>query len=102
MTAPGLQGAPVFTVEGITKRYASNVLSGVSLSLRPGEVLALTGENGAGKSTMSKIVAGLVSATEGTMHLAGQSYAPKSRGRAHGDAGAQPGLHPDGGREPAD
>ena len=82
MTAPGLQGAPIFTVEGITKRYASNVLSGVSLSLRPGEVLALTGENGAGKSTMSKIVAGLVDATEGTMHLAGRSFAPKNRREA--------------------
>lgn len=79
MTAPGLQANPIFTVEGVTKRYASNVLSGVSLSLRPGEVLALTGENGAGKSTMSKIVAGLVPATEGTMTLAGQAFAPKSR-----------------------
>ncbi|BDT73181.1 ribose import ATP-binding protein RbsA [Comamonadaceae bacterium OS-4] len=88
MTAPGLQGAPIFTVEGITKRYASNVLSGVSLSLRPGEVLALTGENGAGKSTMSKIVAGLVDATEGTMHLAGRSFAPKNRREAE-DAGVR-------------
>lgn len=79
MTAPGLQATPIFTVEGLTKRYASNVLSGVSLSLRPGEVLALTGENGAGKSTMSKIVAGLVTATEGKMTLAGQAFTPKSR-----------------------
>lgn len=79
MTVPSRSVPPLFAVTGITKRYASNVLSGVSLSLRPGEVLALTGENGAGKSTMSKIVAGLVAPTEGTMTLAGQAFAPKNR-----------------------
>lgn len=73
---------PLFVVNGITKRYASNVLEGINMSLRAGEVLALTGENGAGKSTMSKIVAGLVSATEGQMTLGNQRYEPKNRREA--------------------
>lgn len=82
MTAPATPRTPIFTVEGLSKRYASPVLRGVSLRLHPGEVLALTGENGAGKSTLSKIVAGLVPPSEGTMTLAGHSFAPKHRREA--------------------
>ena len=80
MTTRDSRSSPLFTVDGITKRYAANnVLSGIHLTLRPGEVLALTGENGAGKSTMSKIVAGLVAPTEGGMTLGGQPFAPATR-----------------------
>ncbi len=46
--------------EGITKHYGGiDALKGVSLEIRPGEVVALMGENGAGKSTMAKIIAGV-------------------------------------------
>jgi ribose transport system ATP-binding protein len=71
--------APVLTVAGVGKTYVEPVLADVSLGLAAGEVLALTGENGAGKSTLSKIIGGLVDPTAGTMTLAGQAYAPKSR-----------------------
>ena len=49
--------------EGMTKRYgAVSVLDNVSVTLEPGRVHALMGENGAGKSTFIKLIAGVVSA----------------------------------------
>jgi ATP-binding cassette subfamily B protein len=42
-------------------------VDGVSLVLRRGEVVALVGENGSGKSTVAKLIAGLFQPTEGTM-----------------------------------
>jgi branched-chain amino acid transport system ATP-binding protein len=52
----------------------AQVLFGVSLALAPGEVLALVGRNGAGKSTTLKAIMGLVPAT-GTVRLGGQDVA---------------------------
>ncbi|MBB6309272.1 ABC transporter ATP-binding protein [Xanthobacter tagetidis] len=52
----------------------AQVLFGVSLALAPGEVLALVGRNGAGKSTTLKAIMGLVPAT-GTVRLGGQDIA---------------------------
>ncbi len=84
--APG--GAPHTTVprlsvRGIGKSYEGNVvLSGINLDLYPGEVMALLGENGAGKSTFSSILAGLVRPSEGTMSWEGQPYSPDSPGEA--------------------
>jgi len=52
MSTPNLSLAvapPVLTVHGIGKTYAGPVLADISLDLYAGEVLALTGENGAGK-----------------------------------------------------
>lgn len=47
------------------------VLFDVNLELHPGEVHALIGENGAGKSTMMKIMSGYLQPTEGTLQLDG-------------------------------
>ena len=48
-----------FDIEGLTKSYGSHVvLSGVSLNLKGGEILALMGENGAGKSTFLNVLSG--------------------------------------------
>jgi len=48
------------------------VLDGVSLSLMPGEIVALIGANGVGKTTLLRTVSGLVSATAGTVTLHGE------------------------------
>ncbi len=58
----------VLQVEGIRKHYGGiDALKNVSLDVRPGEVMALMGENGAGKSTMAKIIAGVEQPDEGTI-----------------------------------
>ena len=48
-------------LRGIAKNFgAIRALDGVDLDLDPGQVLGLMGDNGAGKSTMVKIMAGVV------------------------------------------
>jgi ABC-type sugar transport system ATPase subunit len=66
----------VFSVE---KRYGPvHAVKDISFSLRPGEVLALCGENGAGKSTVFKVLAGEVQPDSGRLTLAGKPFAPAS------------------------
>ncbi len=53
-------------------------LSGVRLDLFRGEIHALMGENGAGKSTMIKVVTGVVARDGGTIHFDGREIHPRS------------------------
>ena len=63
----------ILEVEGLTAGYGpAQVLFGVSLSLAPGEVLALLGRNGAGKSTTLKAIIGLVPPRGGRVGVAGR------------------------------
>jgi len=48
------------------------VLKGISLHVRPGEVVTLIGGNGAGKSTTLKAISGLVPVWRGQVHFAGE------------------------------
>ncbi|WP_322014675.1 sugar ABC transporter ATP-binding protein [Paraburkholderia sp. J12] len=68
---------PILTAHAITKRFGATIaLSRLDFSIREGEVVALMGANGAGKSTFVKIVSGVHAHDEGTMTLAGAPYAP--------------------------
>jgi simple sugar transport system ATP-binding protein len=59
---------------GISKQYpAVRANDGVSLRVKPGEIHAVLGENGAGKSTMMKIIYGAVQPDEGEIRWNGQA-----------------------------
>ena len=65
-------GGPVAVLDGVTKRYgAVTALDGVSLALRPGEIVALLGPNGAGKSTAVRLLLGLTAPESGTARIFG-------------------------------
>jgi ribose transport system ATP-binding protein len=54
-----MAGAPLLQMQGIAKSFNGvPALAGASLEVRAGEVMALVGQNGAGKSTMIKILTG--------------------------------------------
>lgn len=66
------QAEPVLVAEGLEKSFFGvQVLRGVGLTLRPGEVHGLVGENGAGKSTFMKILAGVYDRDAGSITLGG-------------------------------
>lgn len=62
----------MITLDGLTKRYgARTVLDALTLSVGPGEVVAIVGPNGAGKSTALRIVAGIIHPDAGTARIDG-------------------------------
>ncbi|MFD6170982.1 sugar ABC transporter ATP-binding protein [Streptomyces coeruleorubidus] len=70
-------------VRGVSKRFgATQALDRIDFDVRPGEVVALLGENGAGKSTIGNIIAGTFPSDTGRMTWQGRSYEPKSPGDA--------------------
>ncbi len=80
-TAQGavLRTEPLLVASDLTKRYGPvRALDGASFTCMPGEVLALVGENGAGKSTVSRILAGATAATSGDVTLSGEPFAVAS------------------------
>ena len=59
---------------GVSKKFGdAQALDGVSFELRPGRIHALVGENGAGKSTALKILAGLESPSSGSLAVDGET-----------------------------
>ena len=72
MSAPGHSAASLIAVEDLHTYYGkSHILHGVSLNVRPGEVVGLMGRNGVGKSTTLKTIMGLVRARQGRVLLNG-------------------------------
>jgi branched-chain amino acid transport system ATP-binding protein len=60
----------VLRLTGITAGYGTKtVISGVSLALEPGQILAFLGHNGAGKTTTLRTVMGLLQPREGTVFV---------------------------------
>lgn len=67
------QKQPIVAIKGLVKDFPGvRALSGVDLEVYPGEVHALIGENGAGKSTVIKILMGIYSKTAGEIYVEGE------------------------------
>jgi fructose transport system ATP-binding protein len=72
MTASDGPAAPILSARGLVKRFGRVVaLAGADLDLYPGEVLAVIGDNGAGKSSLIKCISGAMVSDEGVIELAG-------------------------------
>ena len=65
---------PAVRVTNLRRQYGSRVaLDGVSFSVGRGEIFALLGPNGGGKTTLFKILSTLLPATSGEVEILGQS-----------------------------
>jgi branched-chain amino acid transport system ATP-binding protein len=83
-------------LRGITASYgASQALFGVDFSIEEGEVIALMGRNGMGKSTTIKVICRLLKNAQGTVNFAGRDL---NRLPAHKAARLGLGLVPEGRR----
>ncbi len=76
----------MITIRGLVKKFGSlEVLAGVDASVNAGEVVAVTGPSGVGKSTLLRCLNYLESFDEGNIEIAGHELVP---GMNHGRAGA--------------
>lgn len=64
--------APRIELVGVTRRFGERTaVAGLDIALEPGRIHALIGENGAGKSTALKMMAGLVAPSDGEIRIGG-------------------------------
>jgi polar amino acid transport system ATP-binding protein len=67
------QAVPAVRIAGLRKSFGENeVLKGIDLEVRPGEVIAIIGKSGSGKSTLLRCINGLEMFQHGTLHVQGQ------------------------------
>ncbi|AFY67254.1 ABC transporter ATP-binding protein [Geitlerinema sp. PCC 7407] len=66
-------GEPIIELKGITKSFGQSlILDGVDLTIYRGEALAIIGPSGTGKSTILRIIAGLLAPDAGEVYVMGQ------------------------------
>lgn len=65
----------VVEYRGATKKKVAAV-NGVSLSVKPGQIVGLVGESGCGKSSLARVASGLIKPSAGTVHLNGHPVRP--------------------------
>jgi ABC-2 type transport system ATP-binding protein len=69
-----VSGDPVAIVDGVTKRFAANgppALDAIGFSIKSGQVTGVAGPDGAGKTTLMRLLAGLLVPTEGRLTVCG-------------------------------
>ena len=70
---------PILSARGIHKRYGNvTAIDGADFDLYPGEILAVIGDNGAGKSSLIKVLSGATIPDSGTVSLDGEEVSFKS------------------------
>jgi D-xylose transport system ATP-binding protein len=80
----GSSREPLLRAEGIAKRFGNvRALAGVSLSIYPGEIVALVGDNGAGKSVFVSILSGVRRPDEGHLYIDGEAVTLSTPAVAH-------------------
>jgi ABC-type lipoprotein export system ATPase subunit len=86
--------APLLRIEALEARYggAIRALSGVDLTVAPGEIVALVGSNGAGKTTVLKAVSNLLPAERGQVTAGRVLYDGRDVSRTPTDALVRAGL----------
>ena len=68
-----MSATPILTARGLIKRYGRvTALDNADFDLYPGEILAVIGDNGAGKSSLIKAISGAITIDAGDMRLEGQ------------------------------
>ena len=66
--------------KGLTKRYGNVLaLDNVDLTLESGKIVGLLGPNGSGKTTIIKIINGLLTPNKGTVTVCGEKIGPKTK-----------------------
>ena len=80
---PDQASQPIILAENLTKVYSQGriqvaAVRGVSLTVQPGEFVAIVGPSGSGKSTLFYLLGGLTSATEGRVVIDGVDFATLS------------------------
>jgi branched-chain amino acid transport system ATP-binding protein len=69
---PVTEPAPLLELDGVDAGYAAfRALFGVSLAVPEGSALALLGSNGSGKTSVARVISGLITPTAGHMRFAG-------------------------------
>lgn len=98
-TAPAAATTDAVTVTGVDKIFRSRketvtALTGIDLTVAPGEFVSLIGPSGCGKSTLLRLVADLESATSGTVEVFGKPAHQARLDQDYGIAFQQAGLLP--------
>ncbi len=64
---------PLLSVEGLVAGYgATEILRGLSMSVAPGEIVAVLGSNGVGKTTLNMVLSGILRASAGAVRFLGE------------------------------
>jgi NitT/TauT family transport system ATP-binding protein len=86
---------PAIEITGVRAGYGtSTVLEDIDLTVATGEVLAVVGRSGTGKTTLLRVISGALAPTSGEVLLSGADPSQSRRGKRIGLVGQDSALHP--------